>query len=62
MHRAIAALPELQREALLLKLQHELTYEEIASVLNIPVGTVRSRLHHAVRQLRAALRDGAPQK
>lgn len=61
MHRAIAALPELQREALQLKLQHELSYEEIASVLNIPVGTVRSRLHHAVRQLREVLRDGSPQ-
>jgi RNA polymerase sigma-70 factor (ECF subfamily) len=51
----IAALPELQREALDLKLQHELSYEEIADVLGIPVGTVRSRLHHAVAQLRATL-------
>jgi RNA polymerase sigma-70 factor (ECF subfamily) len=49
---AIAELPALHREALLLKLQHELSYEEIAEVLAIPVGTVRSRLHHAVRRLR----------
>ena len=52
MREAIARLPEMQREALQLKLQHELSYEEIAEVLGIPTGTVRSRLHHAVRMLR----------
>ena len=52
MREAITRLPEAQREALQLKLQHELSYEEIAEVLGIPVGTVRSRLHHAVRMLR----------
>jgi RNA polymerase sigma-70 factor (ECF subfamily) len=55
MRNAIAALPEAQREVLELKLQHELTYEEIAGVLEIPIGTVRSRLHHAVLALREEL-------
>lgn len=55
MREAIAALPEAQREALQLKLSHELSYAEIAEVLGIPVGTVRSRLHHAVLVLRATL-------
>lgn len=55
MRAAIAALPLPQRETLLLKLQHEFTYEEIAEVLSIPVGTVRSRLHHAMNHLRTAL-------
>ena len=55
MRRAIAQLPEPQREALLLKLQQDLSYDEIAGVLAIPVGTVRSRLHYAVRQLRQTL-------
>ena len=55
MRQAISELPEAQREALLLKLQQELSYEEIAEVLAIPVGTVRSRLHYAVLQLRQAL-------
>ena len=58
MRQAIAALPDAQRETLHLKLHHELSYEEIAEVLGIPVGTVRSRLHHAVSQLRAALTSG----
>ncbi len=57
MQRAIADLPEIQREALSLRLAHELSYEEIAEVLGIPVGTVRSRLHHAVRKLRERLRE-----
>lgn len=52
---AIARLPDAQRETLLLKLQHDLSYEEIAEVLAIPIGTVRSRLHHAVLQLRSSL-------
>lgn len=55
MRAAIAQLPEPQREALQLKLQQELSYEEIAEVLAIPIGTVRSRLHHAIASLRAAL-------
>lgn len=55
MRAAIANLPEPQREALQLKLQHELSYEEIAEVLGLPVGTVRSRLHYAVGHLRSTL-------
>lgn len=55
MRAAIAQLPEPQRETLLLRLAHELSYEEIAEALGIPVGTVRSRLHHALNQLRATL-------
>jgi RNA polymerase sigma-70 factor (ECF subfamily) len=55
MRGAIAALPETQRETLLLRLQQELSYEEIAEVLGVPVGTVRSRLHGAVRRLQETL-------
>lgn len=55
MRAAIAALPPRQRDVLELRLHEELTYQEIATVLDIPVGTVRSRLHHAVRQLREVM-------
>ena len=51
MRRAIGRLPPHQREALQLRLVEELSYDEIAAVLDIPVGTVRSRLHNAVRTL-----------
>jgi RNA polymerase sigma-70 factor (ECF subfamily) len=57
MHQAIAELPMPMRETLELRLRSELSYEEIASVLEIPVGTVRSRLHGALQRLRAALID-----
>jgi RNA polymerase sigma-70 factor, ECF subfamily len=55
MRAAIEALPDVHREPLLLKLQQELSYAEIAEVLDLPVGTVRSRLHYAVERLQAAL-------
>ncbi|MCG3126371.1 MAG: RNA polymerase sigma factor YlaC [Phycisphaerae bacterium] len=49
---AIEGLPETQREALELRLRDGLSYQEIADVQGVPVGTVRSRLHHAMRRLR----------
>ena len=52
MRRAIAKLPGEMRETLELRLADDLSYEEIAAVLEIPVGTVRSRLHNAVKKLR----------
>jgi RNA polymerase sigma factor (sigma-70 family) len=48
------------REALLLFAWADLTYDEIASALGIPVGTVRSRIHRAREALRDALRGAAP--
>ena len=49
----IASLPALQREILELRFTQQLSYSEIAEALCIPIGTVRSRLHHAI----AAVRD-----
>src|ERR1043165_3432974 len=52
MRQAIAQLPAEMRETLELRLADDLSYEEIAAVLEIPLGTVRSRLHNAVNKLR----------
>lgn len=52
---ALAGLKPRDRDALLLLAWADLGYEEIAAVLDIPVGTVRSRLHRARRLTRAAL-------
>lgn len=57
-HEVAASLAELdpdQRDVLLLYAWGELSYEEIASALAIPVGTVRSRMSRARRHLRLAL-------
>jgi RNA polymerase sigma factor (sigma-70 family) len=52
---ALARLKPRDRDALLLLAWGDLGYVEIATVLDIPVGTVRSRLHRARRLTRAAL-------
>ena len=51
----IASLPALHREILELRFSQNLSYAEIAEALGIPVGTVRSRLHHAVAEVRTRL-------
>ena len=45
-------LPEAQREVLLMRFVDGLTLAEIAEALAIPLGTVKSRLHNALRALR----------
>ena len=52
---ALAELPEAMREVLLLVGVDELSYEEAAALLTVPVGTVRSRLSRARSALRAKL-------
>jgi RNA polymerase sigma-70 factor (ECF subfamily) len=54
-HAALDELPAPQREVLVFRYVEDMSYEEIARVVGCPVGTVRSRLHHAGRALRAVL-------
>lgn len=53
--RQVARLPARYRSTLLLRDWEDLSYAEIAEVLEIPVGTVRSRLHQARARLATAL-------
>jgi RNA polymerase sigma-70 factor (ECF subfamily) len=57
---AIAGLKPEFREVLELRLQQELSYNEIAEALGVPLGTVRSRLHYSLNQLRRTLRPADP--
>lgn len=50
---AIEALPAQQRAVLTLTVEQGLPQEEIARILDCPVGTVKSRLHHARRFIKA---------
>jgi len=52
---AIESLPREQRELILLRDYHGLKYAEIASMLDIPIGTVMSRLSRVRNQLRQDL-------
>ena len=54
---AIAQLPVHYREILILRHEQQLSYEEIATRLAIPLGTVKARIHRAREQLKGILRS-----
>lgn len=58
-HDCLARLSTSHREALTLHFLEDFTVEEIAGILDIPPGTVKSRLFHARRALRAIMERGA---
>ena len=55
--QAMEALPEKQRDVFLLSYYQQLQYPEIAEILEIPVGTVKSRMFHASKFLAEQLKD-----
>jgi RNA polymerase sigma-70 factor (ECF subfamily) len=57
-HHAIDQLPLPQREAVTLYFLEDLSLEEIAGVLDVPVGTVKSRLHYAKQAIRKIILNG----
>jgi RNA polymerase sigma factor (sigma-70 family) len=58
----LSRLDDAERDVLLLFAWAELSYEEIATALQIPIGTVRSRLHRARGELRTRLPDAVRSK
>jgi len=58
--QAVSTLPENYREVVVLCELEEMSYEEAASALDCPVGTVRSRLHRARAMLVEKLREPRP--
>ena len=57
-HHALEQLPLLQREALTLFFLQELSLDEMAVLLGVPTGTVKSRLHYAKQAIRKILSQG----
>lgn len=57
LHQAIDQLDEKYRLLISLRYQNELSYEEIANMLNLPLGTVKTGLFRAKEQLRRALEN-----
>jgi len=58
-HEALARVPAIYREVLLLRFQEELGLEEIAGVLAAPLSTVKSRLYRGLEALKGAMQGGA---
>src|SRR3546814_4018126 len=57
MQLALDELPDEQREVILLRLEQELTLEEIGAITGVGRETVKSRLRYAMDKLRARLGD-----
>jgi RNA polymerase sigma factor (sigma-70 family) len=53
---SIDRLPELQRQTLILFCEEEMSHAEIAEIMGVSVGTVKSRLFHAKKTLRGLVR------
>ena len=60
--RALEAQPPVFREILTLRFEEEMKLEEIAEVLSVPLGTVKSRLGRALEHLRTALLRQYPEE
>src|SRR5438094_4825400 len=61
LHRCLMRLPQDQRAALLLVSLEDMSYEEVAKITGVPVGTVMSRLSRARARLRE-LMEGNPNR
>lgn len=55
LQRVVSALPEDARMVVVLRYQEDLSLDEIAEILEIPINTVKSRLQRSLAQLRARL-------
>src|SRR5215212_2748202 len=59
--RAVSALPAELRQVIVMKEFEELTFQEIAEALDLPLSTVKSRLYTALRQLQMRLKNMVPE-
>jgi len=57
LYAAIARLPQEQKTVIVLKYQSDMTLEEVAEVMQTPLGTVKTYLHRALKELRLELKE-----
>ncbi|MDW0111183.1 RNA polymerase sigma factor [Sporosarcina aquimarina] len=58
--KALDTLSDPHRAVILLAYYEDMAQGDIAQILDIPVGTVKSRLHHAIQQLKSRLKEDFP--
>jgi RNA polymerase sigma-70 factor (ECF subfamily) len=57
LRQSLARLPEKQRVTLMLRIQSEKKFEEIAAIMKCSVGTAKANFHHAVQKLKVIMAD-----
>ena len=57
LERLIATLPETERMIILLRYVNELSYSEISELVELPLATVRNKLHRAKKKMRSTIKD-----
>jgi RNA polymerase sigma-70 factor (ECF subfamily) len=59
LRRSLASLPEKQRLTLMLRVQQEKKFDEIAAIMECSIGTAKANYHHAVQKLKVIMREPA---
>jgi RNA polymerase sigma-70 factor (ECF subfamily) len=60
MRRAFPKLPQRQKEALSLRLHHDMKYDEIAQRMGTSVGSIKAHIFHAIKNLSRHVKGGKP--
>jgi RNA polymerase sigma-70 factor (ECF subfamily) len=60
LREALPKLPKRQRQALLLKIENDWKYDQIAAEMNISVGSVKAHVFHAIQNLTHLIKGGRP--
>jgi len=60
LREALPSLPKRQRQALMLKIQNDWKYEQIAREMDISVGSVKAHIFHAIQNLSQLMKGGRP--
>ena len=60
LQEALPKLPKRQKQALLLKIQNDWKYDQIAKEMDISVGSVKAHIFHAIQNLTQLIKGGRP--
>ncbi|MDY6863603.1 MAG: sigma-70 family RNA polymerase sigma factor, partial [Thermodesulfobacteriota bacterium] len=58
LYKALNKLPDKQRFTIILRIYHELSYQDIAKIMECPLGTAKANFHHGVLTLKRQFKSG----